>query len=118
MWPGYADGEPQGWSAMATITRAVLTEAVHRETGLPQREAAALVDAVIEAMAERLEAGETVKISGFGSITLRDKQPRMGRNPKTGEQAAITARRVVVFQPSPVLKRRIADGTGGAGDGA
>ena len=102
---------------MATITRAVLIEAVHRETGLPQREAA-LVDAVIEAMAERLEAGETVKISGFGSFALRDKQPRMGRNPKTGEPAAIAARRVVEFRPSPVLKRRIADGMAGAGDGA
>ena len=103
---------------MATITRAVLTEAVHRETGLPRREAAALVDTVIEAMAERLEVGETVKISGFGSFTLRDKQPRMGRNPKTGEPAPIVARRIVVFRPSAVLKKRIADGTAGAGDGA
>ena len=103
---------------MATVTRAVLTEAVHREIGLPQREAAALVDAVIEAIAERLEAGETVKISGFGSFSLRDKGPRMGRNPRTGEPAGITARRVVVFKPSMVLKKRIADGWAGSVDGA
>ncbi|MDE0392420.1 MAG: HU family DNA-binding protein, partial [Rhodospirillales bacterium] len=60
---------------MATVTRAVLAGAVHTEEGLPLREARALVDAVIEAIAERLEAGETVKISGFGSFSLRDKGP-------------------------------------------
>ena len=99
---------------MATVTRADLREAVHGEIGLPRPEAAELVDTVIEAIAERLEAGETVMISGFGSFTLRDKAPRMGRNPKTGEPAAITARRVVAFRPSSILKRRIADGMAGA----
>ena len=92
---------------MATITRADLSEAVHKKIGLPRREAAKLVDAAIEAMAERLEAGEAVKISGFGNFTLRDKEPRMGRNPRTGEEAAITARRVVVFRASAILKKRI-----------
>ena len=100
---------------MATISRADLSEAVLREVGLTHREAAELVDAVIEAIAERLEAGETVTISGFGSFRLRDKAPRMGRNPRTGEPAGITARRVVVFRPSAVLKKRIADGSAGAG---
>ena len=103
---------------MATVTRAVLAEAVHTEEGLTLREARALVDAVIEAIAERLEAGETVKISGFGSFSLRDKGLRMGRNPRTGEPAGITARRVVVFRPSAVLKKRIADGSAGSVDGA
>ena len=83
---------------MATKTRADLTGAVHKEVGLPRREAAEFVDTVIEAIAERLEAGEAVKISGFGSFTLRDKGARWGRNPKTGEPAPIAARRVVVFK--------------------
>ena len=99
---------------MATVTRADLSEAVHREIGLPRREAARLVDMAIEAIAERLEAGETVKISGFGSFGLRDKGARIGRNPRTGEPAAVTARRVVVFRASAILKRRIADGVAGA----
>ena len=100
---------------MATVTRADLTDAVHRESGLPAREAAELVEMVIEAIAERLEAGETVKISGFGSFSLRDKAPRLGRNPKTGEPAEISPRRVVVFRPSLILKRRIGEGMAGAG---
>ena len=100
---------------MATITRADLLDAIHREIGLPRREAAVLVDMVIEAIAEQLEAGERVAISGFGSFGLRDKAPRMGRNPRTGEAAPISARRVVVFRPSAVLKTRIQDGLADAG---
>ena len=92
---------------MATVTRAGLGKAVHREVGLPVTEAAELVNAVIEAIMERLEAGETVKISGFGSFILRDKPPRMGRNVNTGEAAPIPPRRVVLFRASPVLKQRI-----------
>ena len=100
---------------MATVTRSDLREAVHREIGLPAREAADLVETVIEAIAERLEAGETVRISGFGSFTLRDKAPRLGRNPKTGEPAEISPRRVVAFRPSSILKRRIGERMAGAG---
>ena len=100
---------------MATITRADLSEAVQGEIGLPRRDASMLVDLVIETIAERLEAGEAVKISGFGSFGLRDKAPRIGRNPRTGEEAAVTARRVVSFSASVILKRRIADGMAGAG---
>ena len=88
------------------------------EIGLPQREAAVLVDTMVDAIAERLEAGETVKISGFGSFSLRDKGPRMGRNPRTGKPAEVTARRVVVFRSSAVLKKRIADGSAASVDGA
>lgn len=102
---------------MATLTRAELREAVHRETGLPQNEAAGLVETVIETIAERLAAGEAVGISGFGSFRVRDKGPREGRNPRTGEPAAIPARRVVAFRSSMVLKRRIAERMDGAGDG-
>ena len=102
---------------MATVTRAGLARAVHRETGLPQSEAAALVETVIETIAERLSAGEAVGISGFGSFGVRDKGPRQGRNPRTGEPAAIPALRVVTFRPSAVLKQRIAEKMDGAGDG-
>ena len=101
---------------MATVTRADLTSAVHRETGLPRRDAAALVDMAIEAIAERLSAGETVKISGFGSFRVRHKRAREGRNPKTGEPARIPARRVVTFRPSHVLKMRIAEGGADTGN--
>ena len=106
-----------GRIGMATLTRAELREAVHRETGLPQSEAAELVETVMETIAERLTAGETVGISGFGSFRVRDKGPREGRNPRTGEPAAIPARRVVTFRPSMVLKQRIAERMDGVGDG-
>ena len=102
---------------MATLTRADLTDAVHREIGLPRRDASALVDTVIETIAERLEAGEDVKISSFGRFTVRNKGLRVGRNPKTGEAVPILPRRVVSFRASGVLKQRINDAMGG-GDGA
>ena len=95
---------------MATVTRGRLSDAVHRETGLPRREAAGLVDAVIEAIAERLAAGEPVKLSGFGAFSVRGKGARMGRNPRTGEAAPIAPRRVVTFRASGALKSRIAEG--------
>ena len=98
------------------MTRADLTDAVHREIGLPRREAAQPVDMAIEAIAERLSVGEQVMISGFGTFRVRDKRAREGRNPKTGESAPIAARRVVVFRPSQVLKMRIAEGRTDTGD--
>ena len=101
---------------MATVTRADLANAVHRETDLARRDAAALVDMAIETIAERLSAGETVTISGFGSFRVRDKRAREGRNPKTGEPAPIPARRVVTFRASHVLKTRIAEGRADAGN--
>ena len=81
-------------------------------------DAAELVDGFIEAIAERLSAGEEVKISSFGSFTVRDQGARMGRNPKTGEPAAILPRRVVVFRPSAKLKERINEMLGDAGEDA
>ena len=101
---------------MATVTRADLREAVLREIGLSRRKSAEFVDSIIDAIADRLEAGEAVKISGFGTFTLRDKGERLGRNPKTREPAPISARRVVVFKPSAVLKRRMAEGMAGTGE--
>ena len=98
---------------MATVTRADLTEAVYNEIGLSRREAAQLVEEVVEMIAERLSAGETVKISSFGTFTVRDKGPRLGRNPRTGEAAPIEPRRVVVFRSSAMLRKRIDEGTAG-----
>ena len=100
---------------MASVTRARLRDAIHRETGLPLREAAGFVDAVLKAVAERLAAGEPVKVSGFGTFTVRDKGARMGCNPRTGEAAPVSPRRVVTFRASQVLKERIAEGPADAG---
>ena len=105
--------KPEGCSAMATVTRADLTDAVHKEIGLPRRDAAVLVDTVIETIAERLEAGEDVKISSFGRFTVHKKVLRVGRNPKTGETVPILPRRVVAFRASAVLKKLINDAIGG-----
>ena len=92
---------------MATVTRADLAAAVREEAGLRKRDAAELVDTLIEAICERLAAGEPVGISGFGSFSVRDKSERTGRNPRTGEEAPITARRVVTFRASAKLKKRV-----------
>lgn len=90
-----------------TLTRADLTEAVYNALGLSRNESSALVEAVLDEMADRLTDGENVKISSFGSFLLREKGGRMGRNPKTGEEVPIEPRRVLVFRPSQVLKERI-----------
>lgn len=90
-----------------TITRADLADAVHRDVGLPRQESAQLVEAVLELISETLVAGDSVKLSSFGSFLLREKNGRVGRNPKTGEEVPIDPRRVLVFKPSQVLKDRI-----------
>jgi len=90
-----------------TITRADLTDAVYRTVGLSRNESSDFVDAVLEEIAATLERGETVKLSSFGSFSVRDKSLRIGRNPKTGEEVPIEPRRVLVFRPSHVLKDQI-----------
>ena len=90
-----------------TITRAQLSEAVYEEVGLSRNESADLVEAVLEEMVGALSDGETVKISSFGSFSIRQKSQRMGRNPKTGEEVPILPRKVIIFKPSHVLKNRI-----------
>ena len=95
---------------MATVTRTRLSDVIHHEIGLPHREAVGLVDTVIEAIAERLAAGEAVTLSDFGTFSVRDKRARMGRNPRTGEAAPISPRRGVTFRASVELKRQIAEG--------
>ena len=90
-----------------TITRAQLSEAVYEEVGLSRNESADLVEAVLEEIVNALSDGETVKISSFGSFSIRQKSQRMGRNPKTGEEVPILPRKVIIFKPSHVLKNRI-----------
>ncbi|WP_439814403.1 integration host factor subunit alpha [Zavarzinia sp. CC-PAN008] len=90
-----------------TITRAHLSEAVYQEVGLSRNESAELVESVLQEIAGSLLRGDTVKISSFGSFSVRQKGGRMGRNPKTGEEVPIEPRRVLVFRPSHVLKEHI-----------
>ena len=93
--------------ASATVTRAHLAEAVYQEVGLSRNESADLVETVLKEISESLTRGEPVKISSFGSFSVRQKGPRVGRNPKTGEEVPILPRRVLVFRASNVLKSRI-----------
>ena len=90
-----------------TITRAQLGEAVYQEVGLSRNESAALLENVLVYMTYALARGETVKISSFGSFSVRQKGQRIGRNPKTGQEVPILPRKVLVFRPSQVLKSRI-----------
>ena len=89
------------------LTKADLAERLFEELGLNKREAREFVDSFFEEIRENLEQGETVKLSGFGNFQLRDKNSRPGRNPKTGEEIPITARRVVTFKPGQKLRKRV-----------
>lgn len=93
--------------AEGALTRADLTDAVLREVGLSRQECAGLVDRTLELVCEALGRGEQVKLSGFGVFQVRDKRARMGRNPKTGEPAAIVPRRVISFRASQLMKARV-----------
>jgi integration host factor subunit alpha len=90
-----------------TVTRADLCESVHEEVGLTRQDCSELVERVLELVAQALEQGEQVKLSGFGVFQVRAKNARMGRNPKTGEPAAIDPRRVIGFRASQVMKARV-----------
>lgn len=95
-----------------TITRADLSESVFQEVGLSRNESSDLVETILSEVVEALARGESVKISSFGSFTVRDKGQRVGRNPKTGQEVPILPRRVLVFRASNVLKSLI-NGTPG-----
>ncbi len=90
-----------------TLTRADLSAAVYREIGLSLSESTALVDAVVETLAETLAGGDSVKLSSFGTFNLRRKKQRIGRNPKTGVEVPITPRTVLSFNASNILKARV-----------
>ena len=93
-----------------TLTRMDLSESVFREVGLSRNESADLVESVLEKISASLVAGEQVKISSFGTFSIRQKNARVGRNPKTGEEAPIPARRVLTFRPSHLMKDRVSEG--------
>ncbi len=92
-----------------SMTKADIVERIYKEAGFSKKEAADLVDLVFKVIKDTLAKGEKVKISGFGNFSIRDKATRVGRNPQTGEAMDITARRVLTFKPSLVLKDDITD---------
>lgn len=89
------------------LTKADMAEKLFDELGLNKREAKELVESLFDEIRESLEQYEQVKLSGFGNFDLRDKSERPGRNPKTGEEIPISARRVVTFKPGQKLKARV-----------
>ena len=97
----------EGVTVVGTITRAQLTEAVYQEVGLSRNESSELVESLLSEVSAALVRGEMVKLSSFGSFSVRDKNERIGRNPKTGEDVPIVSRRVITFRASQVLKSAI-----------
>jgi integration host factor subunit alpha len=93
-----------------TLTRMDLAEAVYQKVGLSRTESAELVELVLDMIADSVVKGRSVKLSSFGSFVVRQKNERIGRNPKTGEEVPITPRRVMVFKPSHVLKDAVLNG--------
>ncbi len=106
-----ADGTPTKYNSEIigrTLTKADFVESVYSKVGgLSRRDSAEIVDMLFESMKETLARGEAVKISGFGNFVVRDKKPRVGRNPQTGQDIEISARRVLSFKPSQVLKDQL-----------
>lgn len=90
-----------------TVTRADLADSIYEQVGLSRNESADLVESIIDEISDALVKGDNVKISSFGSLAVRQKSERIGRNPKTGEEVPITPRKVLVFRASHVLKNRI-----------
>jgi integration host factor subunit alpha len=89
------------------MTKADIVEKIHTNTGMTQKESMEMVEAVFSIMKSTLETGETLKISGFGSFVVKQKNDRRGRNPQTGEAITIEARRILTFKPSTVLRDAI-----------
>ena len=99
-----------GMMSEKTLTRMDLSEAVFREVGLSRNESSDLVESVLQHVSDALAGGDTVKISSFGTFSVRDKTARVGRNPKTGDEVPISPRRVLTFRPSHLMKDRVAAG--------
>jgi integration host factor subunit alpha len=92
----------------STLTRADLADALHRTVGFSRNDALHLVEQILARMTDALAAGENVKITNFGTFLLNDKAERVGRNPKTGVEVPVSARRVVTFRPSQGLRDQVA----------
>jgi integration host factor subunit alpha len=95
-----------------------LSEAIFREVGLSRNDSSQLVESILTHMSDALVAGEQVKISSFGTFSVREKSARVGRNPKTGEEVPINPRRVLTFRPSHLMKARVADAHKRASEGS
>src|SRR5262245_36148964 len=91
----------------ATMTKADLIESIYEKIGFSKKESADIVELIFDTIKETLEKGQKIKISGFGNFVVRAKRPRMGRNPQTGQEIEISARRVLTFRPSQVLKQAL-----------
>ena len=92
---------------MKTITRSNITEAIYEEIGLSRKDSGEILDMVIDEIRKELSAGNDVKISSFGTFSLRKKNARIGRNPRTGQEAEISARTVISFKPSMGLRKAV-----------
>ena len=90
-----------------TLTKDHLVNSIHNHLDIPKRKSAAIVETILEAIKSKLENNEDVLISGFGKFCIKDKNERRGRNPATGEDLTLGARRVVVFKPSGVLREKV-----------
>ena len=106
-----AQARSQAEKSLPTLTKAELAELLFEQVGLNKREAKDMVETFFDEIRNALERGEAVKLSGFGNFQLRDKPQRPGRNPKTGEEIPITARRVVTFHASQKLKGMVETST-------
>ena len=91
----------------STLTKIDLVEQVYFKLGFSKQESQELVEMVFDILKNHIKSGKTVKVSGFGSFNVRKKKERMGRNPQTGRRMKISARRVLTFKPSPVLKTAV-----------
>lgn len=92
---------------MKTITRADVVETIYEEVGLSRKDSTDILDMIIDEIVKELSSGNDVKLSSFGTFSLRDKKERVGRNPKTGVEAVITPRRVISFKPSQTVRKVI-----------
>ena len=101
-------------NAGKTVTRVELYDAVYRKVGLSRSKSSALVELVLKEISDSVARGETVKLSSFGTFTVRQKGGRIGRNPKTGAEVPITPRNVVVFKASAIMKQQVNGGRAGA----
>lgn len=92
---------------MKTITRSDVAEAIYEEIGLSRKDSSDILDMILDEIVKELEQGNDVKLSSFGTFSLRDKKERSGRNPKTGVEAVISSRRVISFKPSQTMRKII-----------
>lgn len=91
------------------MTKSDIVDKIHTTTGLSKKDSAEMMESVFDIIKSTLESGETIKVSGFGSFVVNQKEARRGRNPQTGDAITIEARRVLTFKPSTILRQSIND---------